>query len=363
MISKQYIEEKDYIKKQRKTSLNKFIYRTVFTKPVLEPLTNEQNVTQINNLDRSLSADEDILDTKINALKEKLANTYKSIDVDLANSKSALSDLDVKRERLKWPHDKTLQEETLVISQDTFDTNIKESKQVRFASSDKGKQKEVSDTAETVSNNTAIESPSGSSSTCFNTQQPEIITDTMTPVTPSQFAQLPPDAQRFTQGVNQLAALGVEVTGRNLQTHNINLQRTEEQTQRYENLTTRYIDYMRMVGNSRTAWYIGGATVIGALGWYIVRYQQLPFQSVFSRMLGGAATGGSSSIINAVPNMGNVSVNITLPPSPIPIPTMPPIPTGTNITIPSIVADNFPTISAMLPIFISGVLLALRFKK
>lgn len=168
-----------------------------------------------------------------------------------------------------------------------------------------------------------IESSSGSSSTSFNSIEQDPVES------PLVETLIPP----LVDEIDTAIRVGIETLDRSLRNRGVILERTEIMTQRWANIRIRFIEYLNSIENpGRIARYLGSGLAVGALGYYILRYQQLPnFGSLF-RMFNGV-----SNPIGETVRTTNISFTL---PSTQSIPQA--IPTSTFLeTLPSQVPTSF----------------------
>jgi hypothetical protein len=298
---------------------NKILYRTVYSKTQFEPLVTGNN----NNMNPPV-------ESQTNQTTENLREMLQEYN-------------DQKKSRVKQPTEipPTNTKEPMKETHTETSVETTQTYEVAYVSI-KGKAKEKPDSS-------VQESSQGSSSSHLNVETTPIVEDTVTPLNERELRhnQLNEEDKAFCIRLDNTLRASIELLDANLRTHNINLQRTEEQRARWDNLQHRLVEYMNSLKRARWARYLGAATVVGTFAYYILRYQQLPLFNSVRRILGSAAT--------IAPNAGNIAVNITLPPSPLP----------NNIPLPSYstISEQFPLAGPISMGVCAGLLIALRFIK
>ena len=151
--------------------------------------------------------------------------------------------------------------------------------------------------------------------------------------------------RKLVANINDGVQVVTQIIKENAKKHGIILEQTTIQLERWDMIRKNLTLFISRCGKFSFFKYAGIALSLGAMGYYVLRYQQLPLFNSLTRFLGTATTQAVASPVN---------ISFTLPPTP----TLPSLPNSTATLL-----EQFPLSGSIGLGLITGLLFALKLVK
>ena len=328
---------------------NKVFLRTTYSKTNYTPLNKDEKINDnINNFTEDQQSTQISLKGKIEDLQKRITEV-KQLTEETHKAQRAKNYEDTFTGLKEFDNRHNIKENF-----DRKNVTSQNSSEIQFFTREIENDKEIKHTPNNLpsTQHNVKEHINGSSSTQFNTVEDESSSTESINNNENITSNLPESLQDFANSIDNIVRVGTEAVNARLIQNNIIIQRTEEQTRRWEGIRNSLAVFLlKLRAEQYWARYLGGSIAIGSMICYIIYYRQLPsfgnIASFFVRSAQTASTNVAQAAQQAIPTGSFTAPSLN----------------NTVDTTTVISSNNFPIFSFLLTGFSTGVLYAIKFLK